>query len=74
MINLNGEVEEKTMTSEAVEESLKDLLDESYEPLKIGDLTFYPSQIVADCDPAMWRIMLSEHETHLEEDGWTITD
>lgn len=74
MINLNNEVEDRTMTSEAVEEDLKNLLDELYQPLEIGGVTFHPSQIVADCDPVMWRIMLSEHETRLEEDGWTITD
>jgi hypothetical protein len=48
------------------EEMFDEMLDELYPVYKIGELTFYPSQILKDCDPIAYRIGLSEWED--EED------
>jgi len=44
------------------EERLDDYLDDVYPIYKMGDNTFYPSQILKNCDPTLYRIMLSEME------------
>jgi hypothetical protein len=46
------------------EEMFDEMLDEMYPVVKIGELTFYPSQILKNCDPIAYRIAMSE----LEED------
>ena len=33
-----------------------EMLDECYPVVKIGELTFYPSQILKECDPIAYRI------------------
>lgn len=56
------------MTDREIEESLAELLDELYEPFKMGgELTFSPSDIVKSCDPIAWRMMVNEHEDYLLE-------
>jgi hypothetical protein len=52
----------------SVEEKFDEMLDEVYPVVKIGELTFYPSQILKDCDPIAYRIGVSEFEDFLEED------
>lgn len=47
------------------EQDFDEYLDEIYPAYKIGVLTFYPSQILKNCDPIAYRIALSEME---EED------
>lgn len=44
-----------------------ELLDDCYPVYKIGDLTFYPSQILKECDPIAYRCGLSDFESTLEE-------
>jgi hypothetical protein len=39
-----------------IEEMFDEMLDELYPVYKIGELTFYPSQILKDCDPVAYRI------------------
>jgi hypothetical protein len=51
-----------------LEEQFEEMLDEVYPVVKIGELTFYPSQILKECDPIAYRIGLSEFEDSLEED------
>lgn len=58
---------ELNMTESEIEESLVQLLDEIYEPFKMGELTFYPSDILKSCDPIAWRMAVSEHEDYLAE-------
>ena len=48
--------------------SFDDLLDECYPVLRIGDCTFYPSQILADCDPIAYDLMRNEHLDALHRD------
>jgi hypothetical protein len=50
------------------EEMFDEMLDELYPVYKIGELTFYPSQILKDCDPIAYRISKSEME-ELEDDN-----
>lgn len=42
------------------EEDFDEFLDETYPVYKIGVDTFYPSQILKNCDPIAYRIALSE--------------
>jgi hypothetical protein len=51
-----------------MEEVFDEMLDECYPVVKIGELTFYPSQILKNCDPIAYQIGLSEYEDSLEED------
>ena len=51
-----------------IEEMFDEMLDECYPVVKIGELTFYPSQILKNCDPIAYRISLSEYEDSPEED------
>ncbi len=41
---------------------LDEWLDEIFPVYEIGEMTFYPSQIVKNCDPIAYRILLSERE------------
>ena len=45
-----------------IEEMFDEMLDEVYPVVKIGDATFYPSQILKQCDPIAYRIAVSEYE------------
>jgi len=45
-----------------------EMLDECYGPVMIGNLTFYPSQILKECGPIAYRIGLSEFEDNLADD------
>jgi hypothetical protein len=55
-------------TETEIEEQFDDFLDEVYPVVKIGEMTFYPSQILKNCDPIAYRIGLSEYEDMLDED------
>ena len=48
------------------EEMFDEWLDDFYPTYQIGVLTFYPSQILKNCDPIAYRVGLSEWEN--EED------
>lgn len=49
-------------------EAFDEMLDECYPVYTIGSMTFYPSQILFDCDPIAYRIAVSEFEDSLEEE------
>jgi hypothetical protein len=44
------------------EEMFDEMLDEIYPVVIMGELTFYPSQILKNCDPIAYRIAMSEME------------
>jgi len=44
-----------------------DMLDESYPVFEIGNLTFYPSQILRECDPVAYRQSLLDFEDAIRE-------
>ena len=50
-------------------ESFDEMLNDSYPVVKIGDFTFYPADILADCDPIGYRVSVSDWESFLEEDN-----
>lgn len=45
---------------ETDEQKVLDMLDECYDTVKIGGLTFSPSQIIKECDPVALRCMVSD--------------
>jgi len=51
-----------------IEDRFDEMLDECYPVFKIGELTFYPSQILKECDPIAYRIGVSEYEDVEDED------
>lgn len=48
-------------------EEFDEVLNEVYEPFKMGDLTFYPADILAKCDPIAYRIEVADYESEKEE-------
>ena len=54
-------------TQEELEEMHDEMLDECYPVFKIGYLEFYPSQILANCDPILYSISADEFADHLQE-------
>jgi len=54
-------------TQEELEEMFDEMLDETYPEFKIGYSTFYPSQILANCDPVLYGISVYEFANHLQE-------
>jgi hypothetical protein len=54
--------------SEPRNEAFDEMLDECYEPFKIGEMTFYASDILRDCDPIAYRIAVGEYEDKDEDD------
>jgi hypothetical protein len=44
-----------------------EMLDESYPVFEIGNLTFYPSQILRECDPVAYRQSLLDFEDAILE-------
>jgi hypothetical protein len=55
-------------TESEIEEQFDEMLDECYPVVKIGELTFYPSQILKNCDPIAYNIGVSEYMDMEEED------
>lgn len=45
-----------------VKKMFDEMLDESYPVVKMGTLTFYPSQILRDCDPIAYNESLLDFE------------
>jgi len=43
------------------------MLDECYDRVKIGDIEFFPSQILYDCDPIAYRVYLSDYLSNQEQ-------
>ena len=54
-------------TEEELEQMYDEMLDEQIEPLVIGSLVFYPSQVLHNCDPIAYRISLDEYVDFLQE-------
>lgn len=49
-------------------ETFDEMLDEISEPYKIGDLTFYPSDILYNCDPIAYRCALADWDSERESE------
>ena len=57
---MKTEIKPQITELEPDEEKICQLLDESYPEVKIGQLTFSPSQIVKECDPVAFRCMVAD--------------
>ena len=55
-------------TTLEIEEQFDEMLNETNELIKIGNLTYLPSQVLKNTDPIAYRIGLSEFEDYMEED------
>ena len=45
-----------------VEENIDEIIDECYEEVEIGCCTFYPSEILKNCDPIAYNCYISDEE------------
>ena len=43
-------------------------LDDVYQPFQIGYLTFFASDILAECDPIAYRCAIADYESMIEEE------
>ena len=51
-----------------VKKMFDEMLDESYPIVTMGTLTFYPSQILRDCDPIAYNEALLDFEDSIIQD------
>lgn len=49
-------------------EAYDELLDEIYPTFKMGDLEFWPSDILKSCDPIAYQCALSDYEDSVQTD------
>lgn len=63
------ESELETAITDFVEENYDELLDDCNDPYKIGTLTFYPSQILSECDPVAYRCGISDEISNQIEEA-----
>lgn len=45
-----------------------DMLNECYEPVQVGGLTFDPADVIYNCDPIAYRCGLIDYIDSIEED------
>lgn len=45
-----------------------EFLDEAYEPTSVAGLTFYPSQVLFNCDPVAYTIYGNDYMSETMED------
>lgn len=62
------EIECFELDNEDYREQYEEMLDECYEPLKLGQLTFNPSQVLKRCDPVAYRCGLNDYVDGLDLD------
>jgi hypothetical protein len=51
----------------AVKQLFDEMLDESYPVVEMGQLKFYPSQILKECDPIAYNEALLDFEDSIRE-------
>jgi hypothetical protein len=56
-------------TQTTPEEMFDEMIDESYPVFKIGHAEFYPSQILKNCDPILYRLAVEEYHDMMEEEN-----
>lgn len=55
-----------------VNEYVREMLDECYDTATIGGVEFYPSRIIEELDPIMFRmIVLDEMDARITDGEWT---
>ena len=53
---------------ECSDDDFDDFLDQIYPEINIGSLTFYPSQVLKECDPIAYRCAKSDYESEYDLD------
>ena len=53
---------------ECSDDEYDNFLDQIYPEIKIGSLTFYPSQVIKECDPVAYRCAKSDYESDYDLD------
>lgn len=43
-------------------QAFNEMLDDCYPTIQIGDCTFYPSDILKNCDPVAYDVMEADHQ------------
>lgn len=78
---IDNEAVEETEFWERLEEEVRcevdlhldDMIDECYEEVKIGLMTFYPSQILKNCDPIAYSMIGDDFvDQRLEDDKYDL--
>ena len=49
-------------------EMFDEMLNDGYDHINIAGITFYPADILAECDPIAYRVMLNDWESFNEEE------
>lgn len=57
------------LEAEQDEQRFDEMLDDCYPVVEIGYAKFYPSQILKNCDPIMYRLAVEEYADMEEEDA-----
>lgn len=52
------------------DDDFEQMLDECYPKVKIGDIEFFPSDILFECDPIAYRVYLGEYKDGQCQDGY----
>lgn len=60
--------EPEWITEEQLIECFDDALDQ-HEEIKVGYLTFYPSQVLKECDPIAYKLGLGDYADMIAQDG-----
>lgn len=55
------------VSQEKLEELYEDLIDQSYDQIKIGYITLYPSRVLKECDPIAYRVGFNDWADNLED-------
>jgi hypothetical protein len=53
-------------------EQYKDMLNECYPIVKIGEFTFEPATVLYECDPIAFRCGLADYADSLTQDGYVV--
>ena len=53
---------------ECSDDDFDDFLDQIYSEINIGGLTFYPSQVLKECDPTAYRCGKADYESDYDLD------
>lgn len=63
-----AEIVEVGMNDKEFEEQYDEMLNEVYEPIKFGYLTYDPAEVLQAVDPIAYRCGLADYVSSLEED------
>ena len=58
-----------TFEYECSENEFDEFLDDCHETYSLGEMTFYPSDVLKSCDPIAYRISKSEYESNFDLDS-----